>query len=284
MPTQATMRTLNHRLRRLALRFSVAALILIVLLYCGLRVYTVYLTHRAVLLLDEATRVQIGATEGSMLPLIAHYGGVKQAPPSPEPTDDCPVTVDGVCLQLPPQSRADREYLNAHLPDYTYEVDLSPFNVFSERHQPSRGIHRAIAVSMFQTSIFLRNLFSLRNWDAFAYISIRAGRVEGVTSGLFVEGRTKWLGHSWHLSGDMPSTDMPQERYRAEAGFLELNTGGGITEHYLTPAATADQFQAARSINTHCLTGLIPCSDLPDLSPRAFEYKKLHPKADSNLE
>jgi len=41
MPSQATMRTLNHRLRRLALRFSVAAPILIVLLYCGLRVYTV---------------------------------------------------------------------------------------------------------------------------------------------------------------------------------------------------------------------------------------------------
>jgi len=71
----------------------------------------------------------------------------------------------------------------------------------------------------------------------------------------------------------MSSSDMPQETYRAEAGFLELNTGGGITEHYLTPAAAADQLQAARSINTHCLTGLIPCSDLPDLSPAPSSTK-----------
>ena len=137
---------------------------------------------------------------------------------------------------------------------------------------------------MFRTPIFLRNLLSLRDCYAFAYVRIRGGRVEGVNSGLFVEGRARWLGHSWHLLGEMFPPSRPQKTYSAEEGFLELNTGGESTDQSITPAANAEQFNAARSINTSCLTDLIPCGSLHDLSPRAFEYKKLHPESDSNLE
>jgi hypothetical protein len=183
MPPTAILRALNTRLLRFVLRFAVAALVLIVVLFCGFRAYTVYLTHRAVLLLDEATRIQIGANEDSILPLVARFDVFKQAPPPPEPTEDCPVTVDSICMQNPPQSREDLGYWNAHHPDYTYEVTISPFDLFGThliRHQQPRGIDLALAYLMFRTPIFLRNLVSLRDWDAFAAISIRGGRVEAV--------------------------------------------------------------------------------------------------------
>ena len=80
----------NIGLLRFALRFAVAAFVLIIVLFCGFRAYTVYLTHRAVLLLDEATRIQIGANEDSILPFVARYGFVKQAQSSAEPSDHCP--------------------------------------------------------------------------------------------------------------------------------------------------------------------------------------------------
>jgi hypothetical protein len=248
---------------------------------CGFRAHTVYLTHSAVLMLDEATRIRIGVSEDSILPLVVHYGGVKRARTL---TDDCPVKVNEGCLEPPPQSQEELAYWNAHHPDYTYEVDLSPFNVFAALHQQLKGVHLSLAYLMFRTPIFLRNLLSLRDWRAFTYIAIRGGRVEGVSRGLWVEGSDRWLGHSWHLVGAMFSPSMPQKTYIAEEGWLELNTTGDSTDQSITPAATTDQLKAAQSINTGCLTGLIPCSSLHDLSPRAFEYKKLHPESDSNLD
>jgi len=284
MPSAAILRMFNIGLLRFALRFAVAAFVLIIVLFCGFRAYTVYLTHRAVLLLDEATRIQIGANEDSTLPFVARYGFVKQAQSSAEPSDHCPGPPNGICFELSPQSREELEYWNAHRPDYTYEVDLSPFDAFSALHQRPRGVHLALAYLMFRTPIFLRNLLSLRDWRAFAYVSIRGRRVEGVSSGLWVEGSTGWLGHSWHLLGEMFPPSLPQKSYSAEEGWLELNTTGNSTDQSITPAATVEQFKAARSINTNCLTDLIPCSSLHDLSPRAFEYKKMHPESDSNLD
>ena len=275
---------MRSRVFRFALRFALAALVLIIVLFCGLRAYTVNLTHRAVLLLDESTRIHIGASEDSILPLVVHYGGVKRAPPDSEPTGNCPVTTEGICLDLFPQTPEEIEYEKAHRPDYTYEVDLSPFNVFAAMHQQPRGVHLALAYLMFRTPIFLRNLLSMRDWRAFTYIAIRGGRVEGVSSGLWVEGSASWLGHSWHLVGAMFPASMPQKTYSAEEGWLEINTTGDSTDQSITPAATAEQLNAAQSINTSCLTGLIPCGSLHDLSPRAFEYKKRHPEADSNLD
>jgi hypothetical protein len=272
------------RVSRFALRFAVAALVLFLLLFCGIHAYTVYLTHRAVLLLDEATRIRIGTNEESVLPLVSRYGFVKQAPPRSEPDANCPVTAKGICLDLFPQTHEEIEYRKAQRPDYTYEVDLSPFDVFAALHQRPRGVHLALAYLMFRTPIFLRNLLSLRDWRAFTYIAIRGERVDRVSSGLWVEGSSRWLGHSWHLVGEMFPPSMPQKTYSASEGWLEINTTGDSTDQSITPAANTEQLKAAQSINTGCLTGLIPCGSLHDLSPRAFEYKKLHPESDSNLD
>jgi hypothetical protein len=95
------------------------------------------------------------------------------------------------------------EYRNAHLPDYAYEADLAPFNVFSGLHRRPRGIHLALAYLMFRTSSSLRDPLSLRDWIVSVQIRIRAGRVETVGAELYLEGRTRWLGNAWTLSEDM---------------------------------------------------------------------------------
>jgi hypothetical protein len=109
MSPTAFLRALSHRARQLAFKFAISAIVLIVLLCCGLRAYTVYIGHRAITLLDEAAQIPVGATEDSILPLVHRYSGFKRAAPKPTPTADCP-------------DKADCEYQNAHIPDYTYEI------------------------------------------------------------------------------------------------------------------------------------------------------------------
>jgi len=271
MQSPLFLRALSRRLLRLVLRLTVAALVLIALLYCGLRAYTVYLTHRAVALLDEATRIQVGATEDSILPLVARYGAVKWIPESPVSCDD---TVNKSAC-------ADH---NAHLPDYAYEVDLAPFNVMSGGSQQTGPIRRALAVLMIRTSSSFRDPLSLRDWLTEVQICIRAGRVETVRAELYVEGSTRWLGNGWELSAGMHNLYLPQKTYAIDGSFLTFpGNGGAATEHYLTPAATREQFESAHSFNTRCLAGLIPCRCLADLSPRAFEYMSQHPEVGSTI-
>ena len=271
MPAPVESRALYRCPPRLAPRLILVGLGLIVLLYCGARAYTDYITHRAMALLDEAARIQVGATEDSVLPLVARYGGIKGTPWLAEDLNDCP-------------DKAECEYHNAHIPDYSYEVQLSPFNVWSALQQQTGNIHHALAILMFRTSSFLRDPLSLRDWVVFTNIGIRAGRVEAIGSGLYVEGRARWLGNTWELSADMPRLDMQPKDYAISGAFLTFpGNGGASTEHYLTPAATPEQFQAARNINIGCLIGLIPCHCPSDLSPLAFQYLSQHPEAGSTI-
>ena len=243
---------------------------LIALLCCSLRVYTIYLAHRAVALLDEAARIQVGATEGSILPLVSRYGGQKQIPPPPEDIENCP-------------NKADCEYRNAHTPDYRYEIDLSALNVYSGPDRQPGRLRRAQAFLMMRTPGFLREPLSVRFWMAHVIIGIRAGRVEAVHGGLHVEGRSAWLGNSWNLSADMP-TELWPKNYFVDGTFLEMwNYGGAGTIHHLTPAATPEQFQAAHGFNARCLTGFIPCRCLGDLNPSAFQYMSKHPEVGDTI-
>lgn len=264
------MSTVYHRLLRLAFGLVGAVLFLVAFLYCGLRSYTVYVAHRAVSVLDEAARIQVGATEASILPLVARYGGVKWKPYSPIRIDDC-------------ADKAGCEYQNAHLPDYAYDFDYAPFNVLSQPDRRTGQLRRAITTLMIQTPSSWRDPLSLRNWLIEVQICIRGGRVENVYGSLFVEGRTHWLGNTWELVEE-PDREMGSKTYRLTGTALTFpgNGGGGIIQ-FLTPAATADQLQAAHSFNARCLTGFIPCQRLCDLSPRAFEYLNEHPEAGNTL-
>ena len=262
MPPATTLSTLYHRLLRLA----GATLFLIALLYCGLRAYTGYFAHRAASLLDEAARVKVGATEASILPLVARYGAVKWKPYSPIPTDDC-------------ADKAGCEYYNAHLPNYAYDVDFAPFNVLSEPDRQTGRLRRAITALMIETPSSWRDPFSLRDWLIEVQICISSGRVEKVDGSLFVEGRTRWLSNTWELSKDMRGREMGSKTYEVSGTALTFpgNGGGGIIQS-LTPTATDEQLQAAHSFNARCLTGIVPCRRLCDLNPRAFQYLNEHPE------
>src|SRR5580658_8472413 len=118
MSPAAPSSALYHRLLRLALRFTMFVFIFIALMSCGLRVYTTYLVHRAVALLDEAASIPVGATEDSILPLVSRYGGRKHIPSPAEGIEDC-------------ANKADCEHNNAHIYDYSYDFDFSTLNVYS---------------------------------------------------------------------------------------------------------------------------------------------------------
>jgi hypothetical protein len=241
------------------------------LVYCGLRVYTVNLGHKSITLLDEAVRVPIGASEGSILPLVARYGGTKWTLPPPTPTDDC---VD----------KAACEYQNAHRPDYNYGFALSPFDVMSSPNDQAR-VHRLLSILMIRTPSALRDPISMRDWLVGVEISIRGGRVVAVGGYLYVEGRNRWLGNTWDLSDELPDLDMRPKAYAISGIFLTFpGNGGGGTVHYLTPAATPEQFKSAQSFNTRCITGLVPCRCLSDLTPLAFQYLSRHPEVGSSIE
>jgi hypothetical protein len=264
---------LYHRLLRLALRLTLFVVILIALLGCGLRVYTAYLVHRAVALLDEAARIPVGVTEDSILPIVSRFGGRKQIPSSPEGIEDCANKAD----------RADCEYNNAHIYDYSYDFVFSTLNVYSGPDLQAGRPRRAQAFLMMRTPGFLREPLSVRFWMADVIIRIRAGRVEAIHGGLYVEGRPAWLGNSWTLSSDMPPEWRPRN-YAIDGTFLEMwNDGGAGTIHHLTPAATPEQFQAAHGFDARCLTGFIPCRCLSDLNPGAFHYMSKHPEAGDTI-
>ena len=132
---------------------------------------------------------------------------------------------------------------------------------------------------MVRTPSSWRDPISLRDWTVFAQISVRARHVERIYCGLFVEGRTRWLGSTWVLSAETNGPETRQKAYEVNGSALTFpgNGGAGII-HSLTAAATAEQLQTAHDFNARCLTGLIPCRRLCDLTPRAFQYLNQHPE------
>jgi hypothetical protein len=242
------------------------------LIYCGLRLYMVNLSHRSISLLDESARIPIGADEGSVLPLVARYAGVKWTLPPPGPVEDC---VD----------KAECEYQNAHRPDYQYSIALSPFSVMSFPKTQTGGVRHFLSVLMVGTPSAWRDPFSLRDWLVDVEVSIRARRVVAVDSYLYVEGRNRWLGNTWRLSAEMPSRDMRSRAYAIDGTFLTFpGNGGAGTVQYLTPAATPEQFKSAQSFNTRCIMALVPCRCLSDLTPLSFQYLSRHPDVGSSIE
>lgn len=258
---------LSHRLAHLVLGVTIGAFVLIILVCCGLHAYTHYVAHQAITLLDETARIPIGANEDSVLPLVARYGGIRLVPPSPTPTDNC---VD----------KEECEYQNARIPDYIYEMEVSPFHVFSPPDDQAGRVHHVLSVLMFQTRSSWRDPFSLRDWTVEANISMRAGRVEAVSGAVYVEGRTRWLGNTWRLSAEMPRLDLGSKAYAVNGTFLTFpGHGGAGTNQYLTPAATPEQVRAAQSFNARCITNFVPCRCPSDLTPLAFRYLNRHPEA-----
>ena len=224
------------------------SLIAALLVCCfGLRAYSRYTVHRALSMLSEAALIKVGDNEETVLPLVARYGGTKRYPES---------------------TQADSA-------SYSYEIKLSPFQVFSNGHG-------ATAYLMVYVPNYLRGLLSLRNWLVTVGVHVQNGRVKSVNGDAFVEGGSKWLGNSWHK---LPGVDKASSAYSVEMSSLNIaqNGGSGLDESF-TPSATNEQVQISYDFNRSCFIGFIPCSTLCDFKPSLFKYLKAHPDIRGNFD
>jgi hypothetical protein len=245
---------------------SLGALAGLVLLSCGLCVYRVQLAHREVALLAEAAGIRIGASEAAVLPMVERYGGEKWMPEPPVALEECPV-------------QEECEYQNARRPDYAYNLELAPLHALPESHPPKDLLGRAISYLMYEVPRAWREPFFLRNSIVDVSIGIRGGQVISVHAGLFVEGRTRWLGDTWNVAREMPRGYLSTGPYRVGGSALTFpGGGGGGMDHLLVPSAAEDQFQAAQSFHAGCISGLNPCRCLRELVPEAFAYLGEHPE------
>jgi hypothetical protein len=124
----------------------------------------------------------------------------------------------------------------------------------------------------------VRSPLGLRDWGSFVEMRIRDGRVSEVQGILFVEGRPRWLNHSWHLANERLHEPMPLLPYTIEGENVLMREGRsrGI-RNLITSQASEEQTEAAHSWNKDCIVSFRGCSDRCELSPRAFQYWKIHP-------
>jgi hypothetical protein len=227
----------------------VLSLLAVLLISCGgLHIYSRYAVDRALSLLSEATLIKVDDTEEPVLSLVARYGGTKRYPESTQ----------------------------AGSASYSYEIKLSPFQVFSNGHG-------AMAHLMVYVPNYLRGFLGLRNWLVLVGVRIQNGRVESVNGDAFVEGGSRWLGNSWHKLSSR--VDEASSAYSIEMSSLNIsrNGGSGVDESF-TPVATHEQVQTSYDLNRSCFTGFIPCSTLCDFKPSLFGYLKEHPEIRGNFD
>jgi hypothetical protein len=256
------------RARTLALRFVVIALVIVAAFWGLLQTYAQYKAHRAKSLLAEASRVQVGDTEESVLALSSRYDGFKWTP-EPLPPREQWIDKDEYDYQLNLQC------------DYKYELGISPFGISVA--SPASRWTQILRAARERVPEHLRPLLGLRDWGTTVELSIRRGRVQSVSAMTLVEGRSQWVGHSWELAERMPRSHMPARAYSIGAAHLTMADGGGeMVQNFFTPTASKQEMKAARKFDARCLTSLRGCG-LCDVSPRALEYLKNHPDAAWNI-
>jgi hypothetical protein len=257
--------------RAIALRFIVLALLTVAAFWGSLRAYAEYKAHRAKSLLAEASRVQIGDTEESILALTRRYGGFKWTPEALPPRE-----------QWIDKDEYDYDYEVNLQSDYRYELGISPFGTTVA--PPVGRWTQILRASRERVPEPLRPLLGLRDWGTTVELSIRKGHVQSVSAMTLVEGRSQWLGHSWELAEKMPRAYMPSRTYAIGAAHLTMaDAGGEMIQNFLTPKASEEEVKVARKFNTGCLTSLSGCDGLCEVAPQALEYLKQHRDAVWNI-
>lgn len=249
-------------------RLGFAVVIITVLLCAGVWSYTGYQARRAASMLAEASRVRIGDSEASVLPLVGRYGGHKWALPN---SARATLSPRENWIDVEEYDRALRVY-----PDYSYAVEVNPWGF--PTLAPSSKAVRALRIAMNVVPGRVRSLLGLRDWAAFVDIRIRDGRVSEVGGSVLVEGRSRWLNHSWYLATERLNEPLPLPPYTIESEnvLMREDRSRGI-RNLITPQASEEQAEAAHSWNTTCVVSLRGCSNRCELSPRAFQYWKTHP-------
>jgi len=260
------------RARSLVLRLLIVALLIGAAVWVSLRAYGEYEAHRAMSMLAEASRVQIGDTEISVLMLVKRYGGYKWTPGPLSPRENW---VD----------KDEYDYQRNLVADYRYNLEVSPFGLLTtDGHMQGSRVTRAIRTAINAAPARLRAILGMRDWGTAVDLSIQGGHVQSVSGMTLVEGRSEWLGHEWRFANAMPHHDMQARVFVIDSAILEMENGGGTAiESLLTPGASAQEVQLARKFNAACLNSISGCDGLCDVAPRALEYLKQHPEAAGNI-
>src|SRR5271165_3368657 len=167
---------MTSRKRRLWFKLFVAVIAVTAIVCLLPRIYVAYKVHRATSLLAEASRVQIGATEASILPLIKRYGGYKFTLPPLSPKDDW-------------TDLEEYEYQKNLLSDYDYMLEIAPYGfvtnaAFLTGHDGQ--LNRASWAVRHAVPEQLRPILAMRNWLTSVELKIRGGRVQSVSAWVLV--------------------------------------------------------------------------------------------------
>lgn len=241
--------------------------------------YSAYKASLAKSLLVEASRVQIGDSEASVLALVQRYGGMKWHPSGSTRTTLGPREN---WLDKSEYERALRTY-----PDYDYSILVNPwgFPTITPESDSRPRLKAALRSAMENVPARVRAPLGLRDWVSSVDINIRDGRVSKVIGEVLVEGRTRWLNHEWSLVDEIPSESTQSRTYLIEPVNIGMRTGRSRgLENILTPQASQQETEAAHLWNAACLTSLRSCTDRCDLSPAAFRYMTNHPEVSRGWE
>lgn len=252
--------------RAIALRLVIVVLVIAAALWGSLRAYTAYEAHRAASMLAEASRVGVGDTEASILPLVKLYGGYKW---KPEP--------------LPPREQwtdlREYDYQRNLERDYQYDLDVSPFGLLTtDGHGQRSRVTRAIRAAINAIPKHLRAMIGVRDWGATVDLAIRGGRIQAISGEVLVEGRSEWLGHEWRFANAMPHHELQAKALVIDSAILEMENGSGmLIQNIFTPGASEEEVRVSRKFNPACLTSMRGCDGFCDIAPRALDYLKQHP-------
>lgn len=211
--------------------------------------------------------MRIGDSEASVLPLVRRYRGHKWAPPGSTRGD------------IGPRDRwADSEEYERALrtyPDYIYSIQVNAWG--SPTSPPISKSAKALMMAMVAIPSGLRSPLGLRDWGSFVDIRIRDGRVSDVGGAVFVEGRSRWLNHSWHLANEERGEPLPRPYTIGPQDVLMWRDRSRGIRNLISPQASEEQAEAAHIWNRACVVSLRGCRNRCELSPRAFAYWKTHP-------
>jgi hypothetical protein len=132
-------------------------------------------------------------------------------------------------------------------PDYEYSIQVNPWGL--PTLAPSSKAEKTLRTVMNAIPSEIRSPFGLRDWGSSVEIQIRDGRVSKVGGSLFVEGRSRWLNHSWYLGTEKRNDSLPLRPYTIEPQNVLMREDRSIgLSNLITPQASEEQSEAAHKL------------------------------------
>jgi hypothetical protein len=159
----------------LALRMMSLTLLIIATVWVAMWLYAAYQVNCARLMIAEASLVQIGDSEISVLPLVRRYGGFTWTPEPLAPKDNW---ID----------KDEYDYQQNRVSDYDHVLEVSPFGTTNLR--TIRRLTKVLQQIRAAVPVRLRPLLGMRDWGVTIDLEIRGDRVQSVSTTTVAEGKS----------------------------------------------------------------------------------------------